>query len=316
MHVPSTPAPPSTSEPSHQAYLTRLTERLAERLRVELQTEVERAHKQTVEANRRAEERRGRVLDDHLAREIESHTCAICYELMLPPDRGPILLFPCGHTFCAACVHHHTHEQRRGNCPLCRVQITSRAPNISLQQVIEAYSTKQKQLDQNQDQTSKASTVSFGGMNRHGNLEGDVDVGVDHDQDPDPDLDGLRDHPYTRQLAQLEIRCRVLRHEMEDCAREEAVASQESREAAAVAQLLAQEEIPAAEARVAEAQAQLEGLQLQVATFEKEAVTKSEVAEGLRTRAGMVQDTLRGLEQEMVKVQYLVQACSDKNASG
>jgi hypothetical protein len=103
---------------------------------------------------------------------------------------------------------------------------------------------------------------------------------------------------------------------MEDCAREEAVASQESREAAAVAQLLAQEEIPAAEARVAEAQAQLEGLQLQVATFEKEAVTKSEVAEGLRTRAGMVQDTLRGLEQEMVKVQYLVQACSDKNASG
>ena len=74
---------------------------------------------------------------------------------------------------------------------------------------------------------------------------------------------------------------------MEDCAREEAVASQESREAAAVAQLLAQEEIPAAEARVAEAQAQLEGLQLQVATFEKEAVTKSEVAEGLRTRAGI-----------------------------
>ena len=36
--------------------------------------------------------------------EIASHTCPICYELMVPPDHSPMLLFPCGHSFCAACL--------------------------------------------------------------------------------------------------------------------------------------------------------------------------------------------------------------------
>ena len=43
-------------------------------------------------------------MEARLAKEIESHTCPICYELMVPPAHSPTLLFPCGHTFCERCV--------------------------------------------------------------------------------------------------------------------------------------------------------------------------------------------------------------------
>ena len=36
-----------------------------------------------------------------IADQIESNTCPICFELMKSPDFSPILLSPCGHTFCA-----------------------------------------------------------------------------------------------------------------------------------------------------------------------------------------------------------------------
>jgi len=45
-------------------------------------------------------------MEKTIAKEIESNTCPICYELMIPPNYSPILLFPCGHTFCKACVMH------------------------------------------------------------------------------------------------------------------------------------------------------------------------------------------------------------------
>ena len=45
-------------------------------------------------------------MEKTIAKEIESNTCPICYELMIPPNYSPILLFPFGHTFCKACVMH------------------------------------------------------------------------------------------------------------------------------------------------------------------------------------------------------------------
>lgn len=49
--------------------------------------------------------REGAYLEGHLVKELESHTCPICYELMVPPGHGPVLLFPCGHSFCSAVGH-------------------------------------------------------------------------------------------------------------------------------------------------------------------------------------------------------------------
>jgi hypothetical protein len=51
------------------------------------------------------------------AAEMESHTCPICLEQMLPPNNPPMILFPCGHTFCKICLNHiqknqHSYKQK------------------------------------------------------------------------------------------------------------------------------------------------------------------------------------------------------------
>ena len=56
------------------------------------------------------------------------------------------MLFPCGHTFCAACLSEHTARLRNSTCPFCRERIGSQAPNVSLQQVIEAYVERQGRM--------------------------------------------------------------------------------------------------------------------------------------------------------------------------
>ena len=44
-----------------------------------------------------AQARTAQQLDGFLAQELEAqNTCPICYELMVPPDKAPVLLFPCG----------------------------------------------------------------------------------------------------------------------------------------------------------------------------------------------------------------------------
>ena len=60
---------------------------------------------------------------------------------MLPKSHSPILLFPCGHTFCKECID-HAFKSNQQKCPLCRVKITSHAVNISLQNIIVAYARK------------------------------------------------------------------------------------------------------------------------------------------------------------------------------
>ena len=58
----------------------------------ELQAELQ---KSSVKAETQHQHAR-RQIEGNLFQEIESHTCPICYELMVPPKNAPILLFPCG----------------------------------------------------------------------------------------------------------------------------------------------------------------------------------------------------------------------------
>lgn len=64
------------------------------------------------------------ALETFLIKEIESHTCPICYELMVAPDHAPMLLFPCGHTFCSSCITSSANQ--KNTCPFCREQISSK----------------------------------------------------------------------------------------------------------------------------------------------------------------------------------------------
>eukprot|EP01025_Chloroclados_australasicus_P019051 TRINITY_DN2022_c0_g2_i1.p2 TRINITY_DN2022_c0_g2~~TRINITY_DN2022_c0_g2_i1.p2 ORF type:complete len:312 (-),score=46.39 TRINITY_DN2022_c0_g2_i1:742-1677(-) len=89
----------------------------------------------------------GQKYERFLAAEIESHTCPICYELMVAPKNAPILLYPCGHSFCKVCVDSHRNSYHKDQCPCCRVKIEAQAPNISLQQLIQNYVGKKQTAD-------------------------------------------------------------------------------------------------------------------------------------------------------------------------
>eukprot|EP01059_Diplonema_ambulator_P018158 TRINITY_DN30357_c0_g1_i1.p1 TRINITY_DN30357_c0_g1~~TRINITY_DN30357_c0_g1_i1.p1 ORF type:complete len:250 (+),score=49.12 TRINITY_DN30357_c0_g1_i1:58-807(+) len=74
-----------------------------------------------------------------LEREIDSHRCPICMELMLHPTYSPMMLVPCGHSFCARCMVKH-HKGKGSMCPVCRSAIQMCVMNQSLKSIIEAYS--------------------------------------------------------------------------------------------------------------------------------------------------------------------------------
>lgn len=71
-----------------------------------------------------------------LAQEVQSNVCPICLELMIPPKNKPMILFPCGHTFCAACLASQESAQGVLKCGLCKKVCTHRAANIALQNLI------------------------------------------------------------------------------------------------------------------------------------------------------------------------------------
>lgn len=66
------------------------------------------------------------------------HTTATPFG-QVPPKQAPILLFPCGHSFCTACIEAHVKHHKKSYCPICREPIQSKAVNFSLQQLIQNF---------------------------------------------------------------------------------------------------------------------------------------------------------------------------------
>jgi hypothetical protein len=96
---------------------------------------------------------RGRLqMETFLAKEIESHTCPICYELMLAPSKTPTLLFPCGHTFCCECLDIASRGSKLSQrCPYCREPVERKAANLSLQQLIQSYAAQKNAITMKQE---------------------------------------------------------------------------------------------------------------------------------------------------------------------
>lgn len=136
--------------------ISRLTERITDKLRDELKVELERE----VRASAVARAKEDALLEGHLARELESHTCPICYELMVPPDHAPFLLFPCGHSFCSECLAEHVDNHGRNRCPYCREKIASRAPNLPLQQLIQSFVSRRSTLRASNEDARAAGAAS------------------------------------------------------------------------------------------------------------------------------------------------------------
>ena len=78
--------------------------------------------------------------EETLYDQVMSNTCPICFELFLPPLNNPLILFPCGHTFCKACIEQYAKSKK--SCPFCRKKFNSTAPNLSLQNLVVAANEK------------------------------------------------------------------------------------------------------------------------------------------------------------------------------
>eukprot|EP01039_Chlorochromonas_danica_P004724 gene4724-5172_t len=152
----------SSSSSSTEAMLHRLTQKLTSHIREEVVREQWNEHLAKKEVCETIVAR----IDHFVQKELSSFSCAICYEIMAPPDHVPMLLFPCGHTFCEACIANHLrrntsaaiqqHQQQNGRqsrgggggfCPFCRQSIESRAVNQSLKELIEQFIAQKDRLE-------------------------------------------------------------------------------------------------------------------------------------------------------------------------
>ena len=135
-------------------FLHKLTDKLTEHIRGEMKRELQNLKSVDVR------ETMSEHMESFLEAELSTHTCKICFELMTSPVHTPILLFPCGHTFCQLCMDRHigtainsssnsnhkiSSSGSNKTCPYCRMKIESRAVNQSLKELIDQFS-RQKAL--------------------------------------------------------------------------------------------------------------------------------------------------------------------------
>eukprot|EP01041_Mallomonas_annulata_P012129 gene12129-25453_t len=159
--------PSSTSSPSslsEEKLIDKLTEKLAGHIRDEIKKEMKgslhRPEIRDVVADQ---------METYLQAELHTHMCKICSKLMTGPESTPIILFPCGHTFCKACVT--TCKRKSSHCPYCRTPIESSAVNQSLKTLIDQFVEKRNQVT-----GGKADMLAdvFAESNLNGDVEDDA----------------------------------------------------------------------------------------------------------------------------------------------
>ena len=276
-----------------------ITARITERLREELKLEVHRGGGEiSLSPGPGAGVGGGEArLEARLAKEIESHTCPICYELMIPPAHSPTLLFPCGHTFCSQCLEKHRHQN--GRCPYCREKIKSSALNISLQQLIQNYVASRDQVEA---QAAAASAADFGSGSCHNGMGGSSGGGG-----PGAVADV---HFYRSQKRALEMRSQILSNELDETLREGREAAKFQDAARTVLGHLGEEE--------AKVRQQLEGLQAEHALILEQIDLQKAKALGLEQqrreaaeRVDLLRKTLAPLEEEMEKNDLILHGLAD-----
>ena len=224
-------------------------------------------------------------LSEYLASELDSHSCAICYERMDPPDRSPMLLFPCGHTLCRQCLTSHLAKAPKKTCPLCRAVIQSQAVNISLQQLIQSLAAKQSALKG----SASASAAAAGGLPSDlGDLADETDVSR-----------------YIQQYNQSSLRCAVLATKLSDLSSESQATSEALRSCELVTAHLQREEQAVAE-RLAGVQAELDLVREHLAAQRSKAEELEEMAQRQQATRAAVAAILEPLERERDKAQLIV----------
>lgn len=214
--------------------LSQLTERIASRLKAELRNEASQSlydDKTKLDVSTK--------IESFLQNELQQHTCPVCFEPMLPPQRSPLLLFPCGHTFCEQCIGHQK-KVGKHQCPFCRSNIESVAVNHSLRQLMETFLNKKEAVESGKE-TLRAFDHSrhppgYGGASATAGNRRGVESGAP---------DGDRGAEYLQKCRALKLRGRILKNELEDTRNECARLDKQQRSAEYVMSTLEREEADA-----------------------------------------------------------------------
>lgn len=109
--------------PLDESLLSQLTERITQEIKKEINIGIGSNDLREVMTEK---------MDKYLESELHSHMCKICSCLMVSPSNTPMLLFPCGHTFCRVCCEK---GKRISICPYCRFQETFIVLSLNRQEV-------------------------------------------------------------------------------------------------------------------------------------------------------------------------------------
>ncbi|XP_078655621.1 uncharacterized protein LOC144902216 [Branchiostoma floridae x Branchiostoma belcheri] len=248
----------------------------------------------------------------HISQEtsIDTHKCQVCSSLMVPPNHRPMLVIPCGHTFCTACVRH------TDTCPGCGQEVSSLTCNIMLQQIIVEYKNKRKTKTKEHSnihitsanhtyapQKYSGGTSRFHSLGEENKTAPRRDPGC-HGDGKHKGYHGNRGEDYVEKYHTLTVRCEVLETEADGIKEKmETVAKQLEREQKQVAAIEKQEEnlkeqIKMLEEKINSLQSHKEGYRDTCNELEGQHFN-------LASKLSMVEDTLQSLTLERDKVRIL-----------
>ena len=213
-------------------------------------------------------------LEQSQADEKDTNTCSICFELMLPKDRSPTLLFPCGHTFCKLCLASNAKRSGKKVCPWCRTTIESQAINISLQNVIVAYA-KSKGLYRETEAAPIQAPVA-----------------------------AQAEIPYSQQLELINLRCSILQQEMQDTLSKDRELEDRLQSQEELSHFLEKERVEA-EDKVRKAQQELQVVEEHLSKCQFALQDSVREREDLTVSLKLIRDTLAPLMKEREKLQTL-----------
>ena len=226
---------------------------------------------------------------------------------MAPPERTPMLLFPCGHSFCRRCLE--TQRRKGGRnaacCPLCRVKAESIAENIPLRQLIERFVGER-------DALSRGEVKRSDDVLRPAAAPPDADAkreAAAAEGEPAPRARGgpREARRYAAEFKSCAMRRQILQHELDELADARAEAARR-RDAAALAGERLEDERDATRRRLDELRAELALVERHVAEQQRKRDEHRATADELDRKIAMVGETIAGLSASMDRAQVLAES--------
>ena len=224
-------------------------------------------------------------MSSNVMSEMEGYVCPICYEWMLPPNRSPMICFPCGHSLCSVCLACLSFQK----CPLCRASIQSSAVNVPLQNLLSFAAAQRKMMGPDARGSSSSAKDGDGGDVRR------ESGGSSSSRDKSNDEQKAK---YEQEIEMLTARIEILREEKEEMGREEQEWASKAHSAQMALDHLAQEK--------QRLQEELALLQRSIGEQEQKVWDLEQKAGAAQKRSHLIDDTVSALVTQLEKSRLLL----------